>query len=106
MQMLTGTPKLTNELPVVKGSAPVLNGLGTNKAQLSSGAIAIGEEVWAVVRPEVAKYLWAWYAQHSGDKIFSLWGIFTFHVSDLHTLFVTLFGAEPVVPTPAPAPAA
>ncbi len=103
MQMLTGTPKLTDELPVTTGVAPVINGLGTNKAKLSSGVLVIGEDVWAIVRPEVAKYLWAWFDAHQSDKIFSLWGIFTFHVSDLHNLFVVLFGADPG-PTPVPTP--
>ena len=103
MQMLTGSPKLTNELPVTTSVVPVIDGLGTNKAKLAPAAINIAEDVWAVVRPEVAKYLWAWFDAHQSDKIFSLWGIFTFHVSDLHNLFVVLFGVE-VTPTPAPTP--
>ena len=68
----------------------------------------IPADVTAFLRAQFDALMWSFYHHNEGLTIFSWhwWFIsVSYHLRDVHALFVTLFGAEPVASVPA-APAA
>lgn len=66
--------------------------------EFSINGLPITQEIWAMISPAVAHFMWTWYHANIDRELFKVgfWFIHkTVHVSDLHGVFVLLFGADP-----------